>query len=238
MLKEAKKIMLEQWADFIITWEVIWQRPKSQRRDTFPVIDKDAGLEWLVLRPLSAKNMKATIPEINWWVDREKLYDIWGRWRKKQIELAKMASWEDFPAPAGGCLLTDIGYSNRLKNIIKWDNIPSKEDIMLVPVWRHFIIDNSRIISWRNKEDNEIIFNLASNDEMIFQAADCWSPFTIIKWEINDTTINIAAWITARYCDKKNEENVKVRIFNKWWEERYINISPSKDEDIRKYIVW
>jgi hypothetical protein len=113
--KEAKEMMRLTGADFLITGEVLGQRPMSQRRDTFPVIDREADVVGYVLRPLSSKLMKPTIPEEIGIVNRELLYDFAGRSRKPQMALAKEFGLIDYAAPAGGCLLTDPVYSYRLR---------------------------------------------------------------------------------------------------------------------------
>ncbi|HEX8948665.1 MAG TPA: 7-cyano-7-deazaguanine synthase, partial [Dissulfurispiraceae bacterium] len=89
MLKEAKELMAMRGAHFIVTGEVLGQRPMSQRRDTFPRIDREAGLEGYILRPLSAKLLKPTIAEQSGLVDRERLYGFHGRSRKPQMALAE-----------------------------------------------------------------------------------------------------------------------------------------------------
>lgn len=238
MLKKAKKIMEEIWASFIITWEVIWQRPKSQRRDTFPVIDREVELEWLIVRPLSAKLLPLTIPEKEWWIDRERLYKIWWRWRKEQIKIAQENSWDDYPTPAGWCLLTDIWYSKRLLNIIKDKSIiPPEIDIKLLTIWRHFNIWETHIIVGKKKEDNEMIFALAWENDYIMQVMNYGSPLTIIRWVYNQDNEEIIAWITARYSDGKNENSVKVRVFNKKWNEKILSIKPLSQEETKQYII-
>jgi tRNA-uridine 2-sulfurtransferase len=107
MLKKSKELMDEVGASFLITGEVLGQRPMSQRRDAMRTIEKEAGVTGLVLRPLSAKLLEPTIPEEKGWVDREKLLDISGRSRKPQMKMAEDFNIKDYPCPAGGCLLTD-----------------------------------------------------------------------------------------------------------------------------------
>jgi tRNA U34 2-thiouridine synthase MnmA/TrmU len=114
MLKKAKAYMEEIGASFIVTGEVLGERPMSQRRDSMRLIEKEAGLDGLILRPLSAKLLPASIPEKEDWVDREKLLKIQGRSRKPQIHLADHYGIRDYPCPAGGCLLTDPVFPLRL----------------------------------------------------------------------------------------------------------------------------
>lgn len=238
MLKEAKKVMEAEWADFIITWEVLWQRPKSQRRDTFPIIDRDSWLEWLILRPLCAKKLKPTIPEQMWWVDREKLLDITWRWRKTQIEMAAWFNWPDFPAPAWWCLLTDVGHTNRMRDMVAKDEIPDEIDVRLISAWRHFNIWNAKVIVWRNEADNDKIYAIAWNDDILLQAEDFWSPIVIIRWEFDDSTIKEAAGITARYASTKwYKWLIKVKVFSKSWKIEIIETHKLDDAILRKKIV-
>ena len=118
MLMKTKTYMAESGASFIVTGEVLGQRPMSQRKDAMRLIEKEAGLEGLILRPLSAKVLQVTIPEKEGWVDREKLLRIQGRSRKPQIELAENYGIHDYPCPAGGCLLTDPGFAKRMKDLM------------------------------------------------------------------------------------------------------------------------
>ncbi|MDP3804786.1 MAG: hypothetical protein Q8Q87_04470, partial [Candidatus Omnitrophota bacterium] len=121
IFKKAKDYMKEAGASFIVTGEVLGERPMSQRRDAILLIEKEAGLKGLILRPLSAKLFEPTIPEKEGIVDRAKLLDISGRSRKPQIVLAKKFAIFDYPCPAGGCLLTDPGFAKRMKDLLVHD---------------------------------------------------------------------------------------------------------------------
>src|SRR6266498_5555079 len=138
MLSEAKELMEITGADFVITGEVLGQRPMSQQRNTLAMIDKEAGVKGYVLRPLSAKLMDVTIPEKEGLVDREKLYAFNGRSRKPQIALAEEFGLTDYPAPAGGCLLTEPNYSHRLRELLRHNPDPSLSELHLLRVGRHF----------------------------------------------------------------------------------------------------
>jgi tRNA-specific 2-thiouridylase len=140
MLKKTKAYMEESGAAFIITGEVLGQRPMSQRKDAMRLIEREAGLEGFILRPLSAKVLPITVPERERWVDREKLLKIEGRSRKPQIELAEHYSIRDYPCSAGGCLLTDPGFSKRMKDLMLHNPEFSLNDVHLLkifgfPIW-------------------------------------------------------------------------------------------------------
>src|SRR4030043_1004028 len=134
MLKKAKVYMEESGASFIITGEVLGQRPMSQRRDAMRLIEKEAGLEGLILRPLSAQFLPVTLPEKEIWINRETLLGIQGRSRKPQMKLADHYGIRDYPCPAGGCLLTDPQFANRMKDLMLYSPNFSLNDVHLHPV--------------------------------------------------------------------------------------------------------
>ncbi|MGO9614091.1 MAG: hypothetical protein ACLPX5_13815 [Dissulfurispiraceae bacterium] len=213
MLREAKKLMIERDADFIVTGEVIWQRPMSQRRDTFPRIDRESGLEGYVLRPLSAKHLRPTIPEQRELVCRESLYDFSGRSRKPQIALAAEFGLVDYPQPAGGCLLTDPVYACRLKELLMHDTDPSLKDLTLLRTGRHFRVSgNCKIIVGRNEKENETIQATAEDTDYLLTVEDFGSPVTLIKGDVPAGTIQLAASICARYSDARHLSAVEVTV--------------------------
>ncbi|MCX8070483.1 MAG: hypothetical protein N2738_08270, partial [Thermodesulfovibrionales bacterium] len=138
MLKKSGRLMSDLSADFIATGEVLGQRPMSQQRHIFNLMEKHTGLKGLILRPLSAKLLPPTMAEKTGLVDREKLYDIAGRGRSRQIGLADEFGLKDYSAPAGGCLLTEPNYAFRLKELLNYNSNPSKEEIDTLRLGRHF----------------------------------------------------------------------------------------------------
>jgi len=154
MIRIAKKYMEKSGASFIISGEVVGQRPMSQRLPALNAVNRLSQANGLVLRPLSAKLLPLTVPEKEGWVEREKLLDISGRDRKRQLELAKKYRLENFESPAGGCLLTDINFSKRLKDFSKHLQL-TPEDIEILKVGRHFNVGGYKIIISRNAEENK-----------------------------------------------------------------------------------
>lgn len=122
MFRTALKMLEQENAGFIFTGEVLGQRPMSQNRKALDIIEKEVGVEGLVVRPLSAKCLPVTIPEKKGWIDREKLMGLSGRSRKPQIKLAEEFNIKEYPSPAGGCLLTDKIFSNRLRDLFSSEN--------------------------------------------------------------------------------------------------------------------
>ncbi|HEY3277944.1 MAG TPA: hypothetical protein VGJ94_15100 [Syntrophorhabdaceae bacterium] len=156
MLREARKVMEETGASFVVTGEVLGQRPMSQRRNTIDLIEKESGLEGLILRPLSAKHFPPTMPEIEGIVDREKLYDIAGRGRKTQYELVDARSLKEFSCPGGGCLLTEPGFVGKLKDLFSHEDAFTMKDVGLLKIGRHFRLKRGlKLILGRNEGENE-----------------------------------------------------------------------------------
>ncbi len=213
MLKEAKDLMDAVGADFIITGEVLGQRPMSQKKDTLAIIAREAGLDGLVLRPLSARLLPITIPEERGIVDRERLYDFHGRSRKSQMAIAREFGLTEYPAPAGGCLLTDPIYSRRLKDLLLYTPEPDFSDLNLLKVGRHFrISDRCKVIVGRDKRENGQINGLLKTGDYLLEVKDTGSPLVILRGEGADGHIGLTASICARYSDKKNEPQVEVTI--------------------------
>ncbi|MBF0518973.1 MAG: hypothetical protein HQK92_04540 [Nitrospirae bacterium] len=219
MLKEALKLMHSIGADFLVTGEVLGQRPMSQRRECFPLIDRDAGVEGYVLRPLCAKLLKPTIAEDNGLVDRAQLYAMNGRTRKPQMALAEELGLTEYPAPAGGCLLTDPIYAHRLKELLHYAPDASIRDISLLQIGRHFrLTPTCKAVVGRNESENEKIELLINSDSVLFTVTDVGSPTTILGDKDNTVTadlIRLTASITARYSDAKKEKEVEVVYWGK-----------------------
>ena len=215
MLKKAKKYMKEIEAEFIFTGEVLEQRPMSQRLNTMKLIEKEAGLEGLILRPLSAQFFEPAIPEKEGLVDREKLLSIKGRSRKPQMKLAETFSIKDYPCPAGGCRLTDPQFARRIKESFE-HNEDSINDIMLLKYGRHFrLLSGAKVVVGRNEKENSIIRGLAKEKDLLFEAMEYGSPITLLRNSKQENDIKTAASLCAGYSDGKNEDYLNVKIWSK-----------------------
>ena len=197
MIRAAKKYMKESNAKFIISGEVLGQRPMSQRLPALNAVNKLSGANGLVLRPLSAKLLPPTIPEIKGWVDREKLLAISGRDRNIQLDLAKKYNLENIESPAGGCLLTDINFSKRLKDFSKYLKL-TPEEIDILKVGRHFNIEGKKIIISRNKDENPTLKEY-KGDLFIKMFANIPAPVGLIQKDANENIKQIAADIMISY---------------------------------------
>lgn len=211
MLKKSKAYMEKIGASFIVTGEVLGQRPMSQRRDAMRLIEREAGLEGLILRPLSAKVLPMTIPEKEGWVDREKLLKIQGRSRKPQIELAEHYGIYDFPCPAGGCLLTDPGFGRRMKDLMDHQPDFSLNDAHLLKFGRHFRLSPEvKLVVGRNEEENQKIETFSREGDMLLKTARYPGPLSLLRGKYIEGDVERAAAITVHYGKAKDLENVEV----------------------------
>lgn len=207
MFIAAKKLMDEIGADFIVTGEVLGQRPMSQRRDAMDIIDRDSEMEGLILRPLSAKHLAPTLPETEGWVDREALLDITGRSRTRQLELAAQLQLKDYAAPAGGCLLTDSNFSTRLSEFFKEKKNPTMTEVRLLRFGRHFnLAAGGHVILGRNQEENEKLRegSLAevSAGQMAFLQPLFAGPVGVVSGECFPEALEEAGRLIVRYGKK------------------------------------
>ncbi|MFH1352909.1 MAG: hypothetical protein ABIH68_04960 [bacterium] len=210
MLRKAKEIMNEIGASFIITGEVLGQRPMSQNRKAMEIIEKASGLEGLIVRPLCAKLLPASIPEKEGWINRDNLLNIAGRSRKKQFELVKKFNISDHACPAGGCLLTDPGFSLRIKDLLKSDML-NTHNVNLAKNGRYFrISDFFKLIIGRNQDENQRLIKLACSGDLTIEP-DVKGPSAVGRGEINDKNVQTALKLVAYYC-KDSSHNVKLNF--------------------------
>ncbi len=237
MLKEAKEFMKLTGAEFLITGEVVGQRPMSQRKNCFPMIDKAADVKGLVVRPLSGRLLPVTIPEENGLVSREMLLDFNGRSRKPQMSLAEELGLTEYPAPAGGCLLTDPIYSYRVMELLKHNENADYRDINFLRVGRHFRYSTDcKIVVGRNMEENKTIRSLASTNDYLLKVEEVGTPTTVLLGNVTDKAIETAASLCVRYSDAKMLSEATVSVA-KGDVIHYIKAQPATDELIEFYRV-
>jgi len=239
MMKRAKEYMKEAGASFIVTGEVLGERPMSQRRDAMRLIEKEAGLEGLIVRPLSAKLLPPSFPEKEGWVDREKLLSLQGRTRKPQIQMAAFFGIHDYPCPAGGCLLTDPGFARRMKDLLVHCPGFTLNDVHLLKMGRHFRFSpKSKFIVGRNEEENQKIETFSKDGDLLFKAAHCPGPLSLLRGEPEEAEIEKGAAITAHYGKAKEMDRVEVV----YWEasegdKRSLTVSPASKIEIEGTII-
>jgi len=237
MLKKAKQYAKQTGADFIFTGEVLDERPMSQHRRAMEIIEREAGLEGKILRPLSAKCLSETDAEKKGWIEREKLLEIKGRSRKRQIELARSFSLSDYPYPAGGCLLTDREFTAKLRDLFKHKRAVRLKDISLLKVGRHFRLGSNKIIVGRNEVENKSLLSLKAPNDYYFEVPNCGSPITILQGRKSSEAIRTAASLTARYSDAE-EESVRVAYCTDG-SKKTLTVTPLPNEDVdRLRIAW
>lgn len=214
MFRVAKGLLPKYDASFIITGEVIGQRPMSQRADAIRNVTRLAGDEegGIILRPMSAKLMKPTIPEKEGWVDREKLLGIEGRNREVQLRLAKEYGFEDYESPGGGCLLTEASFEQKIKDVIAHEKF-TVADIDVLKVGRHLRLpDGAKLVIGRNKEDNEAI-RAIENDKFVFaRANDIPGPLSLLSKNATDADKTLAARLILTYTKTPKDQEGSVSI--------------------------
>ena len=230
MINVAYNYMKQIDAQFIVSGEVLGQRPMSQKIDGLKKIEKLVVEPQIVVRPLSAKLLPPTLPEVNGWIDRDKMYDISGRERKIQMELAKKFGLKNYESPAGGCLLTDRNFSLKLKNFIK-DKKLDVDDIDILKVGRHLKINDSLLILSRNKDENPIL--KAYNGDKFFKMFPIGipGPIGLIEKTASKDDKLLASQILLTYT-KANNGTVGIN-----GENFEVNSLNSKEE-IKKYMIF
>lgn len=237
MLCEAKELMEMTGADFVVTGEVLGQRPMSQVRDKLNLVEKQSGLRGKLLRPLSARLLKPTVPELAGLVDRNRLESIHGRGRRRQMELADRWGLQDYPTPAAGCLLTDAGYSSRLRDLLSHTDQIDATDLNLLRVGRHFRLDSrTKLVVGRNEQENARLLSLIRPHDSHLEALGTGSPVTILVGDASPENLAQAARITARYSADRHQEQVEVTVVSDP-DQAALVVSPARPEDTRELII-
>jgi tRNA-specific 2-thiouridylase len=233
MLREAKRRMNGVGAAFIITGDVLGERPMSQHRKALELEEREAGLEELIVRPLSAKLLPETIPEREGWVDRAKLLAIRGKSRKPQIALAAQFGLQGaYPSPSGGCLLTYREFAAKVKDLFEHEERVTMRDIELLKLGRHFRAGAAKLIVGRNESENSRLLELKEPKEYAFEVPDYGSPITILQGLKRTEAIELAARLTARYSDARADP-----VVVEYWTagpRMRITVSPLKDDELAR----
>ena len=235
MVRKAREWMEQHGFDFIITGEVVGQRPMSQRKDTMPVVQIESGVEDRLLRPLSAKNLPETLPEREGWVEREKLHDFSGRSRKPQLALAKSFGFREWATPAGGCcFLTDAHYSSRLADL--WQSRGSRDyemdDIMLLKVGRHIRpAKHFKLILAREEGEGKFLQGYKRQYPTL-KVTSHGGPFALIDGVISEEELREAAAIVARYSQGKSANEVILEYVDTDGQARDLHVKPMSPEEM------
>lgn len=239
MMRYCGELLEKFNADFIITGEVLNQRPMSQNRAALDKVKKESGIGSKILRPLCAKNLPPTEMEEKGLVNREALLDIMGRNRKVQMELAEKWGIKEYPSPAGGCKLTEPNYSKRLEELLDHNKDVETRELDLLKIGRHFrVTEGCKIISARTQDEGEILKDLIRKGDTILLAKDFKGSMVVIIGEPTSEDIEYAAKVTARYCKGKDENNIVVKYGGYGQKmEKSVEVKAATEEELNKYII-
>jgi len=236
MLQEAGKKMVETGADFILTGEVLGQRPMSQGKQSLHVVAKNSGFSDYILRPLSAQLLEPTKAEREGKVDRLQLLSIQGRGRKEQMQMAADFGITNYAPPAGGCLLTDPMFSHRLRDLFSHQEDYDIHDLELLKYGRHFRADDQgKIIVGRNNSDNEKLRGLSTDDDLVLFMADFPGPQVVVP-RGNEALLPLAASLCVRYSDAPADLEANVICLHKN-SSRAILAKATAKEDCERWII-
>lgn len=236
MMSRAREIMVAEGADFVFTGEVLGQRPKSQRRDTLRIIERESGLDGRLLRPLSAKLLPPTVPEREGLVDRERLLDISGRSRLRQVALAQELGVVDWPQPAGGCCyLTDESFSRKFFDVLDAREEAGeerrivKDDVVLLSTGRHFRLSpRAKLVVGRTEVENALLEHHLEGRARL-EAKGVLGPIAVLEGEPAWEDRVLASRIVARYGKGKDLARVEVEWREGDLVETY-EVEPERDD--------
>jgi tRNA-uridine 2-sulfurtransferase len=200
MFAVAKRIMEAEGASFLISGEVMGQRPMSQNKDALQTVLNESNCEGLLLRPMSALRLAPTIAEERGWVDREKLEGITGRNRDRQLSLAKEIGLDDFESPGGGCLLTDENFGKKMFDFIKYDTFEVR-DIPVMKFGRHFRLeDGAKLVIGRNKEENSYLQDIDNDKYFHMKTVGLPGPHGLLSKNASQKDKEVATQAILTYC--------------------------------------
>jgi tRNA-specific 2-thiouridylase len=212
MFAVAKRVMESEGASFLISGEVMGQRPMSQNKDALQTVLNESNCDGLLLRPLSAKMLAPTIAEQNGWVDREKLEGITGRSRDRQLEMVKEIGLDDFESPGGGCLLTDENFAKKMFDFIKYDKFEVK-DIPVMKFGRHFRLDDgAKLVVGRNKEENAHLQEIDNDKFSHIRTVGLPGPHALLSKNATQKDTKTASRIILTYCKTNTDNRYKLSI--------------------------
>jgi tRNA-uridine 2-sulfurtransferase len=236
-LCRAKELLLVEGASFVFTGEVLGQRPMSQNRQAMNLIERESGLEDLLLRPLSAQCLDPTRPEREGLVDRTRLLGIAGRSRHTQMTLATELGITDYPSPAGGCLVTDPAFSFRLRDLLTRGS-PTVADVQLLKVGRHLRLPDGTLLAMgRSQADNALLDRLFLPGDVRLEADDIPGPTTLLRGTPSDENIALAAGLTLRYIKNTGTSTLPVIVTPVGGHPRIIQATAADEATARRLII-
>jgi len=238
MFASAGNILEQKGFNFLFSGEVVGQRPKSQNKNSLRYVEKNSGFEGLILRPLSAKLLPPTLVEQNGIIDREKLLNISGRSRKVQTQMAKDFGIKEYPSPAGGCLLTDKNFSNRLKDLMDHNKDIDKNQLYLLSHGRHFRLDSkTKVIVGRSEKDNKnLIKYFNDSKDILLNHSFIAGPDVILTGDASKKNIETAAIICAGYTKSQPGEPADIKV-KKQQDETVISVNTLKSLHFKHLMI-
>ncbi len=207
MFEVAMRLMEEWGASFLISGEVLGQRPMSQNKDALATVLNEANVGGLLLRPMSAKRLDPTVPELEGWVDREKLEGIVGRTRDRQFELAEQFGLTDYESPGGGCLLTDENFAKKMRDFISHDTF-TLPDIPVLKFGRHLRLpDGAKLVIGRNQEENAQIQEIENEKFVHIRTLGIPGPRSLLSRDASEADRELAVRVILTYCKTSPEES-------------------------------
>ncbi|MBD3246179.1 MAG: hypothetical protein GF333_04125 [Candidatus Omnitrophica bacterium] len=235
MLRKAQERMRAQGAGFLVTGEVVGQRPMTQQKHCLNRIDKHSGLKGLVLRPLSAELLKETLPEIRGWVRREELCAVSGRGRKRQFALAEEFGVTEYFPPAGGCLLTSAGFCSRLKDLLAHGNL-NLRNVEVLKTGRHFrLTPQYKLVVARDERENRYLAGYARYGDTVVTAREA-GPYALGIGEANRDAVRLSRRIVARYVSRQRTVPVAAGIYPQK-DLQVCRVSALEEDRLKKYLI-
>jgi hypothetical protein len=238
MFRLAGEKMERDGYRFLFSGEVLGQRPMSQTRPSLRYVEKNSGHEGYILRPLSAKKLEPTVPEKEGWVDREGLMDFSGRSRKPQMALAESLGIREYPTPAGGCLLTDKGYTLRLKDLLDHQEDVTEQDLHLLRYGRHLRLgERVKAVVGRTQAENErLLRHVDFQRDRVLRTVGFPGPVTVVPGGASEGELAVAAAVGAGYGKAPKGETVTVKVAG-GEEERLLRVVPMAPAEARRFLI-
>ncbi len=212
--RKAAELMRETGADFVASGEVLGQRPMTQRMHALRLTERESGLQGRLLRPLSARLLPPTVPERKSVVDRDRLYDIQGRGRRRQMALAEEFGIRGYPSPAGGCLVTEKNFQKRFLDLVAHEQNPGMIDLILLKYGRHFRLPGgNKLIVGKHHDENEYLKSVPAPNKASIDVVHPMGPFSLLDWDGSRDALRLSLRIIARYCVHKSPDGaVRYRV--------------------------
>ncbi len=237
MFRLAGEIMVERGFDFLFSGEVLGQRPMSQNANALRSVANYSGHPERILRPLSARLLPITPMEEQGLVDRDQLLDIQGRSRKPQEALARRWGLTDFPSSGGGCLLTEIHFSDRLRDLISHQPDCTVEDVELLKIGRQFrLSERAKLTLGRHQQDNEAIRAAADTSHILLRALGVQGPVGLVTGQANEDDLQTAGAIVASYGKGKDQTEIEILAETPDGEKRFVVAPMARDQSQEKLV--